>query len=106
MKPAKEFEWLLKLRDCKFKRGLIKTIGGCKSEFERCLGISENDKEFRKWFDILVSLGVIEVFERKNMGGIKEVDSFVFNQKEVDKLIEKNNIHPFAKKFYDRDRIF
>lgn len=104
MKPAKEFEWLLKLRNCKFvRRGLFRKtgLGGCKNEFEKCLGISENNKTFRKWFNCLVLYGAIEVFEKKNIGGIKEVDTYVINIKKIDKLIEGNHLYSFAYKFFD-----
>ena len=42
------------------KKLLGKSVGGCKSDFSRMCGISENDYKFRQWLKKLIELNILE----------------------------------------------
>lgn len=106
MKPEKEFEWIVKLFNSKFKRGAIRSIGGCKADFEREVGTSENNKEFRVWLDGLIKQGVLEFLKKNKRGNFgKEVNTYVVNFNKLESLLEKNPLYNPAKRCFDRKKL-
>ena len=106
MKPEKEFAWMVKLLNSKYRKNVWgKTIGGCKRDFEIEGGASENDKEFNKWLNSLIEQGILVIFEMRTSGKGRPVETYIVNFKELESLLKENPLYPFAKKYFDRDRV-
>jgi len=86
--------WIIKLLNCQYIKGRVfrKPIGGCKADFERVVGVSEKNKEFRNWLNTLVDEGILEVFEkRKSIGGF--IDTFVIVYPKLEKKFMENELY-------------
>ena len=108
MKPEKEYLWIVKLLNSRFLRGGIfkKQIGGCKSDFEKELGLSLSNKEFRKFLNILIRDGCLEFFEKRNIGACgKVVDTYIIIFKTLEKRLMNNILYPLSKKYFDKYKI-
>lgn len=84
MKKEVEFKWIVNLLNSPFaKSGILKKReGGCKIEFERYAQAPSHNKDFRKFFDLLLNDGCIEFFERKiTRGG--SADTFIIHKKKL-----------------------
>lgn len=78
MKPEREVLLISKLLKSPF---VNKKNSSCKSEFEKYCKISNKNKEFRKFFQELVLIGIIEIFERKKVGKFgHEVNTYFINK--------------------------
>lgn len=89
MKPEKEVFWIVNLLKSKFVRKLLgEFIVGCRYEFERVAGASENNKSFKEWMDILIEEGCFEPFgKRKFVGGT--IDTYVIDKNKLIKRLRK-----------------
>jgi len=107
MKSEIEFKWIVNLLNSKYLKGgfIRKQIGGCKRDFEVEAGASENDKEFRKWINLLIEEGILEFFKKKSVGTSKMVDTYVIKYNELESLLHNNPLCKPAKKVFDKDRI-
>lgn len=103
MKPETEFKWLVNLLNSSYIKGYFKTNSGCKKDFERASGSSENNNEFKKWFDFLLEHGAIESYGNvsTNIYG-KSVPTYVIVYKKLIKILRKNKFYqPIKKVMYD-----
>lgn len=89
MKDEKECEWLVNLLNSElFKHS------GCKSDFERVAGASENNKDFRRWIDLLIERECV-VFSCVKNG----VDTYVVDRKKLMDFLRKNRFYENMKRF-------
>jgi hypothetical protein len=95
MKEEKEVIWLMKLYNCQYiKGGLFKSPKlGCIKDFERLLNAPENDKNFNEWIKKIKLLKIIESNEKIKIGGIKEVDGYFVNKKEIINRLRELDIY-------------
>jgi hypothetical protein len=106
MKEEKEFKWLLKLRESEFIKKSFGNKGGCKRDFEIEFRISENDKEFRRWLDLLIIEEVLEVFEVRKVGYVrKPVNTYIINKNKLDKKLNDNKYYQEVKKIVEEGHI-
>jgi len=109
MKPEKEFEWIVKLLNSRYLKGGILKFngGGCKSDFEREVGASENNKEFRKWLEMLIEKGILEFFEKREVGSFgKAVDTYVVVYPKLEELLIANRLYTPTRKIFEKKSIF
>lgn len=98
MGDEKEIVWLVKLLQSKYTKRIIGTKSGCKRDFEVELCISENDKNFRKFLDVLIQTDILEFQNVYKTGKY-----YSLNRK---KLIDRLNHEPIFilfKKAIDRN---
>lgn len=97
MKSEIEFKWLVNLLTSPYVKKIIKCQGGCKKDFERVSGSSENNKEFHKWFEYLISIGAIEFYQDIKTRS-KTVPTYVVNYKKLSKILFMNKMYPLVEK--------
>lgn len=102
MKNEKEFEWIVKLLNSRFiKCGIFKRqMGGCKKDFEREVGASENCKALSDWLDELIINQTLEFFEKQD-----RIDYYVINKKRLLKRLEENSLYPLIERIVNEDRV-
>ena len=101
MKSEKEFVWLVKILNSdyvpSFLIGRVKK-SGCKRDYERLVGVSDSDKTFRKFLNVLIDEGCLEIYEEKKMVGGKYT-FFIVNRNLIKKKIENHPIFSHLKNF-------
>ena len=103
MKPEKEFAWLLKLSTSDYCGNLFKTPKlGCKKDFERLLNAPENDKEFTRWFNSLISSEIFVYSEniQKNMFG-RSVPGYNVNLNNTLEFLRTMEYYDLAHKLFN-----
>ena len=94
MKSETEYKWIVNLLNSPYIKGLWGNKGGCKKDFERISGSSENNKEFKKWFDYLLEDGAIEMFGNINTNIYgKSVSVYIIIYKKLIRILRKNDFY-------------
>ena len=83
MKEEQEFLWLVNLLKSDFSK-----LGGCKKDFEKCAGASENSKLFKELFEELKNDESIFFVENKSTTG-KSVDIYMLDKKKLVKKLKQ-----------------
>lgn len=97
MKPEKEFALLVKLLDSPFRGGFFKkSKSGCKKDFEKYLEVSENNKDFMRWLNSLITAGGLKSvgFEERGIG--KKVNLYVVDSSVLDNILIENPCYKSA----------
>lgn len=93
MKEEKEVHYLKLIYLSDFMSGFLKVShGGTKSDFERICRVSEHDKEFRKWLDLLIKEEILK------FKGLAENKSPLWIAS-ANAILKKLNTIPYYKKY-------
>jgi hypothetical protein len=102
MKPEKELVWIFVLLSSHFVKGFFTSPEkGCKKDYERLLNAPENNKEFGKWVNDLISEGSLEhsgIMERSDG---KRVETYIVNPKFLLERLRNNIYYNPAYVFFD-----
>ena len=108
MKPEKELLWLAKLYKSQYARDLLNLKGGsagCKTDFLRCMEISDKNKEAHKFISNLISIGVCQKNGMVERGIGKRVFTYTIDGKLLVKYAKENKCFQTFKYLFNYDRI-
>lgn len=109
MKSEKEIKWISILYKSSYCKHLLKNLkiyykSGCIKDFERLLGCSENEKEFRFWFRKLRDIDVFVHHGEVNRGnGV--FPGYIVDGNRLIQYSKENPLYEVMKKFFDFDRV-
>lgn len=110
MKDEQDLKWIILLYNSPYTRNLLNfKLGrvGCKKDFERAVGASENNKLFQFWFKRLLAFGVLEkrgIIRKGNRNNVV-VNGYVINTSQLVKYAKSNSFYSPAYKFFNMDRV-
>lgn len=87
MKEEILFKWIVNLLSSHLVKGVIIKRPGCKKDFERIAGASENSNLFSEWFYDCVKDGSIEYYGEQKINKSKTVKSYLINRKKMDRKL-------------------
>ena len=106
VKEEKEVLWIAKILRSKFCDNRTKLFGGCKTDFEKAVGASENSKDFRSWFDSQVQDGSIVFFEKRTIGNFGNfVDTYIARHDSFIKMWQEREIYKLFLRILEDEHI-
>jgi len=103
MKNEVEYKWLINLdTTSKIQNSFLKKGGGSYKEFEKFAEAPMNSKEFRKFFNQMIELGVISFSYNKDNGG-NPCKIYILNKSNCLKYLRNFEIYKKSRKIVLRD---
>lgn len=106
-KEAYSSVWLIFLHISPYATNTLKKeFGGTKSDFEKWLGLNTPNRNFRKWFEDMISEGIIVSVGNRLIKG-NEHETFLALKKKIEERMRQPLINQITVRFYqDNDILF
>ena len=102
MKEEVEFKWIVNLLNSPFVKGVFNNNGGCKKDFERYAGASENNSKFSTWFNQMNDCNAIQYSGFKKSSHGRNIESYVIIFKELNEILIGNSLYRPLMKIMDK----
>jgi len=99
MKKEVEWKWIVNLLSSDYvKSSFGNNKSGCKRDFEKIAGASENNKEFHFWLEFLIENGYLQ-----EAGMINTHKTYVIIKKRLIELARNHDLYKANKHFFEMD---